>query len=117
MSYLKNYINKKNESGEKVLSVFLTAGFPHKENFADLVLAVFDAGADIVELGFPFSDPLADGKVIQRSSSEALKSGVNLNFTLEQAERIKEKIDKPIVLMGYANSVLSYGIDKFAEDA
>jgi len=117
MSYLKNYINKKNESGEKVLSVFLTAGFPHKENFTDLVLAVFDAGADIVELGFPFSDPLADGFVIQLSSTEVLKNGVNLGFTLDQAKRIKEEINKPIVLMGYANSVLSYGINRFAEDA
>ncbi len=115
MSLLKKYINEKNESGEKVLSVFLTAGFPIKENFSDLVLRIFDAGADIVELGFPFSDPLADGPVIQYSSNEALKNGVNLNYVFEQTKMIKKQTEKPIVLMGYANTVLSYGKTNFIE--
>ncbi|MBZ0200992.1 MAG: tryptophan synthase subunit alpha [Ignavibacteriaceae bacterium] len=117
MSLLKKYINKKNKAGEKVLSVFLTAGFPEKENFNDLVLKIFAAGADIIEIGFPFSDPLADGPVIQYSSNEALKHGVNLDFVFEQTQLIKEQTEKPIVLMGYANTVLSYGKQKFLQYA
>ena len=107
----------KNKNGEKVLSVFLTAGFPKRENFANLAVKVLDAGADILEIGFPFSDPLADGPVIQHSSQIALENGVNLNITFKFIKEIRNQTDKPLIMMGYANPVLSYGTNKFAEDA
>lgn len=114
MSLISNYIKKKNESGEKILSVFLTSGFPDKNNFVKLALDILNAGADIIELGFPFSDPLADGPIIQASSQQALKNGINLQTTFKYVKELRENTDKPIILMGYANPVLSYGINKFA---
>lgn len=115
MSKLNSYISKLNEE-KKVLSVYLTAGFPNKEGFEDLVLKVYDAGADIIEIGVPFSDPLADGKTIQASSQVAIDNGVNTDYVLSVSERIKERSGKPLVLMTYANPVLNYGIEKFLRD-
>lgn len=117
MSSISNYINKKNKDGEKVLSVFLTAGFPNKDGFANLALQVLNAGADMLEIGFPFSDPLADGPVIQHSSQTALENGVRLKDVFQFVKEIRSQTDKPLIMMGYANPVLSYGIKKFAEDA
>jgi tryptophan synthase alpha chain len=116
MSFISDYILNKNNSGEKILSVFLTAGFPGKNNFVTLALDVLDAGADMLEIGFPFSDPLADGPVIQYSSQKVLENGVTINLVFDYVKRIKEKTDKPVILMGYANPVLNFGKKKFAED-
>ena len=116
MSYISDYIKKKNEANEKVLSVFLTSGFPDKENFVKLALDVLDAGADMLEIGFPFSDPLADGPIIQASSQKALLNGINLQTTFQHVKEIRKKSDKPLILMGYANPVLSFGVDNFAEE-
>ncbi|MDO8550544.1 MAG: tryptophan synthase subunit alpha [Ignavibacteria bacterium] len=116
MSIISNYIKKKNDAGEKILSIFLTSGFPDKNNFVKLALDVFDAGADMLEIGFPFSDPLADGPIIQASSQEALKNGINLQITFKYVKEIRKRTDRPIILMGYANPVLSYGIEKFADN-
>jgi tryptophan synthase alpha chain len=116
MSIISEYIKNKNNEGEKILSVFLTSGFPDKENFVRLAIDVLDAGADMLEIGFPFSDPLADGPIIQASSHKALLNGINLSTTLQYVKEIRKTTDKPIILMGYANPVLNYGIDKFAEE-
>lgn len=116
MSVISNYINKKNNSGEKVLSVFLTSGFPDKNNFVKLALDILNAGADMLEIGFPFSDPIADGPIIQTSSQEALKTGINLPMTFKYVKEVRENTDKPIILMGYANPALSYGINKFGDE-
>ena len=88
-----------------------------KNNFADLAVEVLDAGADLLEIGFPFSDPLADGPTIQHSSQISLDNGINIEKTFEYVKEIRKKSDKPIILMGYANPVLSYGINKFADDS
>ena len=117
MENISNYISIKNKSGEKILSIFLTSGFPDKNFFAELAIEVLNSGADMLEIGFPFSDPLADGPTIQYSSQQALENGINIKSTLEYVKEIREKSDKPIILMGYANPVLSYGVNKFAEDA
>lgn len=114
---ISDYISAKNKIGEKILSVFLTAGFPGKDSFTDLALEILDAGADMLEIGFPFSDPLADGPTIQYSSLEALKKGITLKEVFNYVELIRKKNDKPVILMGYANPVLNYGINKFAADA
>ncbi len=111
MSSISNYIIQKNKNNEKVLSVFLTSGFPDKNNFADLAVDVLNAGADMLEIGFPFSDPLADGPTIQHSSQISLDNGINIEKTFEYVKEIRKKSDKPIILMGYANPVLSYGIE------
>ena len=117
MHSISDYIKKKNDSGEKILSVFLTSGFPNKNNFTRLALDILDAGADMLEIGFPFSDPLADGPTIQHSSQIALENGINLKTTFNYVKEIHAKTEKPIILMGYANPVLNYGIDNFANDA
>jgi len=116
MSYISDYIKKKNESNQKLLSVFLTSGFPDKENFVNLALDILNAGADMLEIGFPFSDPLADGPIIQESSQKALLNGINLQATFEFVKEIRKSSDKPLILMGYANPVLNFGINRFAEE-
>ncbi len=116
-SKISKYIEDKNTKGEKILSVFLTSGFPQKGNFVELALNVLDAGADMLEIGFPFSDPIADGPIIQQSSQTALSNGIDLIKTLNYVKEINEHTDKPIILMGYSNPLLSYGIKKFADDS
>ena len=117
MSYLSEYIAKLNSQNRKVLSIYLTAGFPDPDNFVDLALSVFDSGADKLELGIPFSDPLADGPVIQHSSYQAVMSGITIQKTIEYAEQIRKHTDKPIVFMGYTNPILSMGVKSFTEAA
>jgi len=117
MSFISEYIKKKNEEGDKILSIFLTSGFPDKKNFIQLALDIMEAGADMLEIGFPFSDPLADGPTIQHSSYMALQNGINIKTTFSFVDEIRKKSDKPMILMGYANPVLNYGIKNFANDA
>lgn len=105
------------EGGKKGLVVYLTAGDPSLEATAGLLEAVERGGADVIELGVPFSDPLADGPVIQRASERALKSGTTLRKVLEQLPRWREKLSAPIVLFTYFNPVLQYGLEAFARDA
>ena len=116
-SKISKYIKDKNTKGEKILSVFLTSGFPEKDNFVELALNVLDAGADMLEIGFPFSDPIADGPIIQQSSQTALSNGIDLFKTLNYVKEINKHTDKPIILMGYANPLLSYGLEGFADDS
>ncbi|MFA7420956.1 MAG: tryptophan synthase subunit alpha [Melioribacteraceae bacterium] len=117
MSYIKNYIDELNKNSRKALSIFLTAGFPEKNNFVDLAKSVLDSGADMIELGIPFSDPLADGPIIQATSKLALDAGVYTNDVLGYAEQISKYSPKPIILMGYANPIKKYGIENFLRDA
>ena len=117
MSVIKKHIENINLSGRKALSVYLTSGFPNKNNFVSLALKVFEAGADMIEIGIPFSDPLADGPIIQSSSKSALENGINLKQTLNYTTEIKNKISKPVILMGYANPVLKYGLKNFVTDS
>ncbi|MFZ2323157.1 MAG: tryptophan synthase subunit alpha [Ignavibacteriaceae bacterium] len=114
-SKIENCIQKVNDAGSKVLSVFLTCGFPNKEGFEELALSVLGAGADMIELGVPFSDPMADGSVIQYSSQKALDNGISLEKTLKIASNIKSKTNKPIILMGYANPFLNFGITELSK--
>jgi len=116
-SIISKFIADKNRNDEKILSVFLTSGFPDPNTFTELALNVLDAGADMLEIGFPFSDPIADGPIIQHSSQTALNNGIDLNKTLKYVKEIKANTDKPIILMGYANPLLSYGIEKFSVDS
>ncbi len=113
---LKDYITSIVFDGKKVLAIYLTAGFPDKKSFTKLALDILENGADILEIGLPFSDPLADGPIIQYSSTEALKNKVNTLEVIKYCEEIKKYTKKPIVIMTYANPVLAYGINNFYKD-
>jgi len=117
MRNIRDYIQSINNNGKKVLSIFLTAGFPTKEIFLDTAKSVLDNGADMLEIGIPFSDPLADGKVIQASSQIALEQGINLDDVFELCNELKNHSDKPLILMGYANPILKYDTKNFCKQA
>lgn len=97
------------------LSIFFTAGFPQLEDTTALIEALQYSGADLLEIGFPFSDPLADGPVIQSSSQQALANGMSLTVLFEQLQEIRRRIHIPLVLMGYLNPVLQFGMASFIE--
>ncbi len=105
------------ERRSKGLVVYLTAGDPSLEDTARILAAVDRAGADVIELGVPFSDPLADGPVIQRASERALKAGATLTRILELLPRWRESARSPIILFSYYNPVLQLGLEKFARQA
>ena len=112
MSRLKNLFKKDRNK----LIVFITAGFPKKESTEDLVLQAIEGGADMIEIGIPFSDPQADGPIIQKASEIALSNGISLSIIFDQVRSIRKKTDIPIALMGYYNPILAYGIDNFLND-
>ena len=105
------------EAGELGLIAYITAGDPSLEASAKIVLAAAEAGADIIELGVPFSDPVADGPVIQRASERALRSGTTLAGVLELVRQLRTRTDVPLVLFSYFNPLLQMGLEKFAEAA
>lgn len=105
------------EKKNNILSIYFTAGFPSKDSVVETISALENNGCDMIELGMPFSDPMADGPVIQDCSTKAIKNGMNLPFILSELKRTKEQRNIPVLLMGYLNPVLKYGIDKFIEDA
>ncbi len=100
-----------------ILNVYCTAGYPKLESTIPVLKALQDHGADVVELGMPYSDPLADGPVIQASNSIALKNGMSISFLFEQLKDFRNEINIPVVLMGYMNPVLQYGFEKFCTEA
>jgi tryptophan synthase alpha chain len=100
------------------LILFLTAGFPDMDATLELVPALAQAGADCIELGVPFSDPLADGPIIQASSFHALKNEVTLDSCIRLVSKLRSRVpDTPLILMGYYNPILSYGLPRFAQEA
>jgi tryptophan synthase alpha chain len=103
--------------GERALIPFLTAGDPDLATTHSLVLALVQAGADLVEIGIPFSDPLGDGPVIQRANERALRAGTSLRRVLELVKTLRPQVEVPLVLMGYTNPILAMGERNFAEAA
>ena len=103
------------QKDEKIIP-FITAGYPSKEHTIEMVFAAEIAGASMVEIGMPFSDPLADGPIIQNCSQLALKNGVTTSWILKIVSEIRKKSEIPIALMGYINPILKYGVDKFLID-
>ncbi|MCM1139972.1 MAG: tryptophan synthase subunit alpha [Duncaniella sp.] len=96
-----------------ILSIYFTCGFPHKDSTMEIVKALVAGGIDMVEVGVPFSDPMADGPVIQESSTIALRNGMSLNLLLDQIEEARHVVtDLPMVLMGYLNPMIQYGIER-----
>src|SRR5215510_437381 len=101
----------------KVLNVYCTAGFPRLQDTLAVMRALEENGADIIELGMPYSDPLADGPVIQASGTVALQNGMTIKKLFEQLKDFRKTIHLPVILMGYMNPVLQYGFEKFCADA
>ncbi|MGG8495510.1 tryptophan synthase subunit alpha [Tenacibaculum sp. TC6] len=104
-----------NQKDKKLLSIFFTAGFPKLEDTSRIISELSKSGVDFIEVGLPYSDPLADGPTIQHSSSVALKNGMNLDVVFEQLTAIKDKNTTPLVLMGYVNQIIKYGEDAFCK--
>lgn len=99
-----------------ILSVYFTAGFPHPDDTVPILEALAAQGADMAEIGIPFSDPMADGETIQNSSQTALKNGMTLRKLFSQLKDIRSKVDIPLVMMGYLNPIMQYGIENFCRD-
>src|SRR6187401_1982540 len=106
-----NRLNKLfNEKKNNLLSIYYTAGYPTINSTLDIAEALEKAGADFLEVGFPYSDPVADGPTIQHSSQTALDSGMNLKVLFEQLADLRKRITIPILLMGYVNPIVQYGV-------
>jgi tryptophan synthase alpha chain len=114
MSRISGLFKKKSK---KVLNVYCTAGFPRLDSTLEVLKALEDNGADLIELGMPYSDPLADGPVIQASSTKALENGMTISTLFSQLKAMRPAIGVPVLLMGYMNPVLQYGFEKFCESA
>lgn len=102
---------------EKVLNVYCTAGFPELNSTLTVMKALQDNGADIIELGMPYSDPLADGPVIQASGTKALQNGMTIEKLFAQLQDCRKEIYVPVILMGYMNPILQYGFERFCQHA
>ncbi len=100
-----------------ILSVYLTAGFPELEDTCHVIRELADKGVDMIEIGMPFSDPLADGPLLQVCNQQALNNGMNVSLLFDQLRSIRETVDIPLLLMGYLNPVLNYGMDNFCREA
>jgi tryptophan synthase alpha chain len=96
-----------------ILSVYFTAGYPALDSTVEIIRELASAGTDLIEIGIPFSDPVADGPVIQKSNDAALKNGMNLKLLFNQLKDIRKETDMPLILMSYINPVLRYGIEEF----
>ncbi len=117
MSNITNTLNALKERNEKALITFITAGDPDLATSEQIVHTLVESGVDLIELGFPFSDPMADGPTIQFASERALESGTTLRGVLDMVARVRLHSNVPIVLMGYYNPVFCYGSKQFACDA
>lgn len=114
MNQLKRIIKEKQGA---VCSLFFTAGFPELNDTEQIIMDLQDSGVDFIEVGMPYSDPMADGPTIQMSSDKALANGMNLDLLFDQLMEIKDRVNIPLVLMGYFNQMLKYGEDLFLEKA
>lgn len=114
MSRLQELFERKKE---RVLNMYCTAGFPNLDSTVDVMENLQEAGADMLELGMPYSDPLADGPIIQASASKALANGMTIATLFKQLQHFRDTIHVPVVLMGYMNPVLQYGFEHFCAAA
>lgn len=105
-----------NEKKGSLLSIYYTAGYPGTHDTLTIAEAIERAGADLIEIGIPYSDPVADGPVIQNSSQLALDKGMSLKLLFSQLKELRSRVAIPVLLMGYVNPILQYGIEKFCED-
>jgi tryptophan synthase alpha chain len=114
MNRLNQLFNTKKDN---LLSIYYTAGYPELNTTLDIAEALEKAGVDFLEVGFPYSDPVADGPTIQHSSERALENGMTLNLLFEQLADLRKRVTIPILLMGYANPMIQYGVERFCKKA
>jgi tryptophan synthase alpha chain len=114
MSRLNNLFQQKNS---RILNVYCTAGYPTLQSTVNIMRSLQENGADLIELGMPYSDPLADGPVIQASSAKALQNGMTISTLFDQLKDFRKDITVPVILMGYLNPLLQYGFDRFCARA
>lgn len=112
---MNNRITQLFQRKNKILSLFTTAGYPNLNDTINTCQALENAGVDMIEIGFPFSDPVADGPTIQQTNLQALKNGMNLVTLFQQLEQLRNKITIPVILMGYLNPVLQFGLENFCQ--
>ena len=110
-----NRINQKLQENKKLLSIYFTAGYPAIDDTVTIIQNLEKAGVDMIEIGLPFSDPLADGPTIQASSTQALKNGMTTQKLFEQLKNIRESVTIPLIAMGYFNPMLQYGVEAFCK--
>lgn len=112
---MNNRIQKALREKQDILSIYFTAGYPQLNDTASIIKELENAGVDMIEIGLPFSDPLADGPTIQESSTLALKNGMTTEVLFEQLKDIRESVSIPLIIMGYFNPVLQYGVENFCK--
>ena len=117
MSRIRQTFEGLNKAGKKALIPFITAGYPDISTTEKFIFLLERSGADLIELGVPFSDPMADGPVIQAASEHALRKGTTLKKILDLVKRVRKKTELPILLMGYYNPFFTFGLEKFADEA
>ncbi|MDH5413031.1 MAG: tryptophan synthase subunit alpha [Flavobacteriaceae bacterium] len=110
-----NRINQKLKEDKKIISIYFTAGYPELHNTIEILQRLEKGGVDMVEIGLPFSDPLADGPTIQASSTQALRNGMTTELLFNQLKDIRKSVKIPLIVMGYFNPVLQYGVERFCE--
>jgi len=110
-----NRINQTLNQDQKLLSIYFTAGFPQLEDTISILEQLQEADVDMIELGLPFSDPLADGPTIQESSTKALRNGMTTDKLFRQLEGIRNRIHVPLIVMGYFNPMMQYGVERFCK--
>ena len=110
-----NRINKKLQEKENILSIYFSAGYPSLNDTAGIIEQLEKSGVDLIEIGLPFSDPLADGPTIQNSATEALKNGMSSHLLFEQLKDIRKTVKIPLIIMGYFNPIIQYGVEEFCQ--
>lgn len=118
ITHIKNTYSDLRSQGRAALMPYFTLGYPDRQTSLEIVTAIARSGADLIELGMPFSDPLADGPTIQYSTQTALEQGINLSACLELVANLRRRgVHQPLLLMGYYNPILAFGVERFAQEA
>ncbi len=110
-----NRINQKLKQNKKILSIYFSAGYPSLNDTVRIIENLEKSGVDMIEIGLPFSDPLADGPIIQASSTTALSNGMTTNLLFDQIQNIRQTVKIPLIIMGYFNPILQYGVENFCK--
>lgn len=111
-----NRINTALAQDKKLISIYFTAGYPQLEDTTEVIKRLAEAGTDVIEIGLPYSDPLADGPVIQKSSEQALRNGMSTQKLFQQLKDIRKEVDIPLIVMGYFNAMLQFGVEDFCKE-
>ncbi|MDH3649943.1 MAG: tryptophan synthase subunit alpha [Saprospiraceae bacterium] len=114
MSRIRELFDRKNRY---LLNIYFTAGYPSLHDTVPIIQSLTDAGVDLIEIGMPYSDPMADGPTIQHSSSVAIKQGMTVDLLFDQVREARKLVDTPLLLMGYLNQMMQYGVERFVTDA